>query len=228
MNRRKVAAITIGQSPRTDMTADSFARMPADLELVEYGALDPYTLQEVAERFAPTGSDDEVLVSRMGDGSQVRLSGRAVAKLLQSCIQQAEADGAAATLLLCTGKFPEFSHSKPLITPMPLFHATARILAGGQKVAVLIPSPEQAEHSAARWRESGVEAVMAPASPYLDLGAVEQGAASLRDCGAALLCMDCMGYTVEMKRLAAAASGLPVLLPRTLMSAVVSEFLSLL
>ncbi len=227
MTKQRIAAITIGQSPRTDMTADSFARLPADLEIVEYGALDPFSREEAVKRFSPADGD-EVLVSRLRDGSQIRLGGEAVTQLLQECIHRAEKDGAAAILLLCTGEFPEFRHTKPLITPMPLLHATARILAGGRPVAVLIPDPEQVEPAIQRWRESGLEALAVSASPYQDIAEVERAAASLRGCGAALLCMDCMGYTVEMKRLAARASGLPVLLPRTLMSAITGEFLSLL
>lgn len=227
MIKRRIAAITIGQSPRTDMTADSFARLPGDLEVAEYGALDPFTREEAIQRFSP-GPGDEVLVSRLRDGSQIRLSGEAVTELLQASIRQAEKDGAAATLLLCTGEFPEFQHEKPLITPMPLLHATARVLAGRRKVAVLIPDPEQVEPSVRRWRESGLEALVVSASPYKDIAEVERAAAGLRGCDAALLCMDCMGYTVEMKGLAARASSLPVLLPRTLMSAITAEFLSLL
>jgi protein AroM len=227
VSRQRVAAITIGQSPRTDMTEDSFARLPADLEIIEYGALDPFTREEAIQSFGP-GPGDEVLVSRLRDGSQIRLGDKAVTGLLQAAINRAEQEGAAATLLLCTGEFPAFQHSKPLITPMPLLHATARILADGRRIAVLLPDPAQVEPAVRRWRESGLEALAVAASPYEDIARVEAAAASLRGCGAALLCMDCMGYTVAMKGLAARASGLPALLPRTLMSAITAEFLSLL
>lgn len=226
MTKKNIAAITIGQSPRSDMTADIFTRMPADLQIVEYGALDPFTAEEVAQRFAPRPGD-EVLVSRMRDGSQARLSGEAVTGLLQACIDRAEAEGAAGTLLLCTGEFPAFRHTAPLLTPLTLLHATARLLADGSKVAVMIPDAEQVQPSIERWAESGMEIEIVQASPYLNIAEVEAAAARLCGCGAALLCMDCMGYTLEMKRLAATASGLPVLLPRTLMAAVTAEFLSL-
>ena len=38
----RVAAITIGQSPRVDMTDDLRSRLAPSLELVEYGALDDF------------------------------------------------------------------------------------------------------------------------------------------------------------------------------------------
>ncbi|MDR1194014.1 MAG: AroM family protein [Peptococcaceae bacterium] len=225
MIKQRVAAITIGQSPREDMTEDSFARLPADLEIVEYGVLDPFTKDEAIKRFSP-GSGDDVLVSRLRDGSQIRLAEKAVTGLLQAAIHQAEKEGAAVILLLCTGEFPGLQHGKPLIAPLPLLHGTARALAGGRKIAVLIPDPAQVEPSKRRWRESGLEALVVAASPYEDITKVERAAASLRGSGAALLCLDCIGYTVAMKGLAARASGLPTLLPRTLMSAITAEFLS--
>ena len=77
MKKKKLAVITIGQSPRVDMTDDVRSRLPQDIEMVEYGALDPYTLQEVTERFRPLPGD-EVLVSRMRDGRQAKFAGRCV------------------------------------------------------------------------------------------------------------------------------------------------------
>ena len=41
MKKKKLAVITIGQSPRVDMTDDVRSRLPQDIEMVEYGALDP-------------------------------------------------------------------------------------------------------------------------------------------------------------------------------------------
>ena len=223
--RTRLAAITIGQSPRADMTRDMFARLPGDLEVVEYGALDPYSAQEVQRLFAP-GKDDEVLVSRMRDGAQVRLAEQKLLAPLQACISRGEAEGAAAVLVLCTGDFPEFSHTVPLLLPMPLLHATARILAGTQKIAVLVPDAQQREPARLRWAESGLKAETFAASPYLGREGVAEASRQLRGRGFAFLVMDCMGYTVKMKRLSREASGLPVLLPRTLMAAVAAEFLS--
>lgn len=63
----KIGAITIGQAPRTDVTADILHIFDDSLELVQAGGLDGLTKEQIAE-FAP-GKDDYVLVSRLTDGS---------------------------------------------------------------------------------------------------------------------------------------------------------------
>lgn len=225
MNTVKIGAITIGQSPRVDMTGDMLSRFPDDLELAEYGALDQYSRQEIEANFFPKPGD-EVLVSRMRDGSQVKFSGACVNPLLQDCIRRAEQDGAAAIILLCTGSFPEFEHTVPLIRPQPLFHSVAQKLADGRKIAVMVPEPDQVEQAVEWWSKSGVEAVVTSASPYGNVENIVEAAAKLKNSGAAFLCLDCMGFTSEMKQVAGEASGLPVLLPRTLVASVTAEFLS--
>ena len=64
------------------------------------------------------------------------------------------------------------------------------------------------------------------ASPYGDPSLIERAALSLRDSGAQFVCLDCMGFTQHMKTLVGKASGLPVLLPRTLTACVAAEILS--
>lgn len=49
--QKTLALLTIGQSPRVDLTGDVLSRLPDDIRIVEYGALDPYTLEEVTARF---------------------------------------------------------------------------------------------------------------------------------------------------------------------------------
>lgn len=222
----KIAAITIGQSPRTDMVEDMFPIFPEDLSIVEYGALDPYNIEQVKMQFSPVKSDG-VLISRMRDGTQVKLSEHLVADLVQQTISRAEADGCHAVMLLCTGDFPKFSHEKILLQPLPILHATASILACGKKVAVMVPDKGQIPDAELRWSNSVSETVIVAASPYQAGNGIEEAATFLKGCGAALLVMDCMGYTQDMKRKAASCSGLPVLLPRTLMAAVAAQFLSL-
>lgn len=226
-NREKkaiLAAITIGQSPRDDMTADLLRRLPPEISLVQYGALDGYTMEE-AQRLYGCVPGEPVLVSRMRDGNQIRLCERHGEALVQACIDRAERDGAEAILLLCTGQFPALRHTVALIRPQPLEYDTAKSLADGRKIAVMVPDPEQVEPIGSRWRAHGMDVTVVSASPYLGLAGVEAAARTLRNSGAALLCLDCMGYTLEMKRAAAQASGLSVLLPRTLAASIAAELL---
>lgn len=74
------------------------------MTLIEYGALDDMTYEEVMSRFAPS-EDDEVLVSRMRDGRQAKFTERFIRPLVQKKIDQAEAEGVSAIILFCTRRF---------------------------------------------------------------------------------------------------------------------------
>ncbi len=222
MEKVRLAAITIGQSPRVDMTGDMLELLSGSIELVEYGALDGYTYKEAESRFSPNDNDD-VLVTRMRDGSQIRLAERHVVPLVQDCISRAEKDGVSGIILLCTGKFPEFTHEKLLLIPQPIFQSTAEKLAGGTKVGIIVPDKSQEEQVSKWWKLSGVETVVASGSPYLGMHEVEEAARHLEGKDISFICLDCMGYTVEMKKRVAEITGKPVILPRTLVARIADE-----
>ena len=68
---KKIGAITIGQAPRTDVMEDLDDILRGDVELIQAGALDLLTLEEV-ETLRPDGTGN-TLVSRMRDGTGVML-----------------------------------------------------------------------------------------------------------------------------------------------------------
>lgn len=217
-----IGAITIGQSPRTDITADILPLLPEGMRLAEYGALDDMEYEEIMAQFAPAPGD-EVLVSRMRDGRQAKFTERFVTPLVQKKIDQAEAEGASAVILFCTGVFPGFRHKGLFLEPQPLFHAVAKKLAGGKRIGVLVPEPDQVEQAYRAWGDSGVEILAASASPYLEMERIEKAAECFRDQGLAFICADCMGFSVEMKHRIQEIAGIPVLLPRTMVVRVVCE-----
>lgn len=221
---RSIAGITVGQSPRIDMTDDIRSKLAPGLELIEYGALDDMTLEEVERELKPLPGD-EVLVSRMRDGRQATFSGTRIVPLVQKRIDEAEAAGADAIILLCTGGFPELRHKVPLIIPQPLFYSVAHALAGGRNIAVMVPDKAQVEQARAWWGDAGLSIQVVQASPYGDLDAIARAARSLRGSNCAFLCLDCMGFSVSMRDIARRESGLDVLLPRTLVASTVSELL---
>ena len=59
---KKIGAITIGQAPRTDVMEDLDDILRGDVELIQAGALDLLTLEEV-ETLRPDGTGN-TLVSR--------------------------------------------------------------------------------------------------------------------------------------------------------------------
>lgn len=219
-----IGTITIGQSPRTDITADILPLLPRKIKLVEYGALDDTSYEEVMAEFDPR-PDDEVLVSRMRDGRQAKFTERFITPLVQKKIDQAEADGVSAIILFCTGVFPAFKHRGLFLEPQPLFHAVAAKLADRKKIGVLVPEPDQVEQAYRTWGKSGVDILAASASPYLEMEKIEKAAETFIDQDLAFICTDCMGFSMEMKHRIQEITGLPVLLPRTLVVKILCEML---
>ena len=66
-----IGLVTIGQSPRSDVVPDMATILGPGVEIREAGALDGLARSEI-DALAPTG-DDEILVTRLRDGSSVFL-----------------------------------------------------------------------------------------------------------------------------------------------------------
>lgn len=84
----------------TDVTGDILPIFQGKIELIERGALDGLTREDIA-RFAPRG-DDYVLVSRLCDGSSVTFGESYTVDRLQNGIRELEREGAAAIMVFCT------------------------------------------------------------------------------------------------------------------------------
>ena len=100
----KIGAITVGQSPRTDLTPEMLPILGDSISLIQMGGLDGLTRKEI-EAFVPA-ADDHVLVSRLTDGSSVTFGESHILSRLQDCIGALENDGVSMIVFLCTGEFP--------------------------------------------------------------------------------------------------------------------------
>jgi protein AroM len=152
-----IATITIGQTPRPDIAQDLEALLPEGFRLTEYGALDGLTRQQAEERFGYRGRG-ELLITRLGgQGQSLKVDGEAVMRQLQTCIHRAEADGAHAALIACTGVFPKYEHSIPLLLPGEAQRRHALALAGEQTIGVVIPKADQQEQKRCSAALAGAE-----------------------------------------------------------------------
>ena len=150
-----IAVITIGQSPRPDITSDLRKLLPEGVCMTEYGALDGLTRQQAEEQFGYRGRG-ELLITRMGgSGSSLKVDGDSIMGQLQTCICRAQEDGADAALIACTGVFPDYEHQIPLLLPGEAQRKATMNLAGEQLMGVVIPKEHQREQIAGWWRESG-------------------------------------------------------------------------
>ena len=160
----KVGLITVGQSPRSDVVPDMAAILGGDVEIVEAGALDGLTPQQIAP-LAPDG-DDEILVTRLADGSAVFVGKTKMIPLVEARIAALEDRGVALNVLLCTGEFPKLAARRPFLEPQPLLLGLLRATTFPGRLGVLTPSERHVPQTLARWRASGFDAHVAPLSPY--------------------------------------------------------------
>lgn len=219
----KLGLITIGQSPRTDFTDDVADLLPGDVEILQRGALDAVSPEQLAA-MAP-GPDDAVLVSRMRDGSQAVFAERHILPRLQTAVDELEAKGCGTVLLLCTGRFPDFRHTSLLVKPQEFLLPLINRLGESGKLGVIIPEEEQRLQFRSWWKLPDEKIHMVCASPYGEREQLIGAAEELKRLGVSMIYMDCMGYSRGMKRLVGGISDCPVFLPRTLIVRILGEVL---
>jgi protein AroM len=221
--RPVVGLITIGQSPRTDVVPEMAAVIGPGVEVREAGALDGLSRAEIAA-LAPTGSD-EILVTRLLDGTPVFLGKQKIVGHVEARIAALEEAGATLNALLCTGAFPPLRATKALIQPQPVLFGTLRGMRWPGRLGVITPSVPHVPQTEARWRRDGFDPVVAPLSPYEeeDAAALARVADTLRAAGAGLVVMDCMGFRRKTRNELRALTGAPVLLANLLVARVIAE-----
>ena len=220
----KVGLVTIGQSPRTDVTPTIKETVGTEVEFLEKGALDGLTKEEVA-RLAPTAGD-YVLVTRMKDGTSVKVARGHVFTRIQKCVKDLEEMGADLTLLLCTGEFPKIEARKLLIMPEVLVPNVVWGILKRGKLGIVVPEKEQIPFLKRKWKKKGVSLVITAANPYGEIRALEEAGNFLAKGGVDLIVLDCIGFTPQAKELFRRLTGKPVVLPQTILGRVLKELVS--
>lgn len=217
----KIGAITIGQSPRTDVVPEMIGLL-GNVELEQRGALDGMSAEEIAAIAPQPG--EYILVTKLRDGRSVRIAEKHILQRIQSHIDDLVRNGAEGVLMLCTGEFPGFQCTKPILYPQRLLqHFVAGAMAD-RSIGVLTPDISQVPQAARRWKEYGVKEVLVePASPYGNPADVIKAALTLKERRVQTIVMDCIGYTCVMKQEIVKQTGLPTIVPRTVAARVVGE-----
>jgi protein AroM len=216
MARRRVAFLTTGQSPRTDLVPEMVEEIGRAIEVIEAGMLDDLSPAEIDALRPAAGAP--VIVSRLRDGSEVVMDHRKVEARLQPLIDAHE--DADILVLLCTGSFPSLSARSPLVKAGPVVDDQVAALGRfGQRIGVMVPGAAQVRHY--QDKASG-KTIAAYASPY---GRPRWREAVDELFDADVIVMHCMGYDRAMREHVAGLSGKPTLLSRSLVASAVAELL---
>lgn len=218
---RKVGLITIGQSPRVDVVPEIGRVLEgAGVEIIECGALDKLSREEI-EALTPR-EGEYVLVTRLRDGTEVKVARERILPLMQECINSLE-HSVDVLGLLCTGEFPELKSRKLLVEPSDLLLKVVESLKVG-KLGVVVPDPAQVGLTRRKWSRVSSDIKILSVSPYTGtLNDLAEASKELSDRD--LIVLDCIGFSTEAKRVVATVSGKPVLIPRTLLGRVLRELM---
>ncbi len=214
--------VTIGQAPREDVVPEMAELIGPGVEILEGGALDGLARPEIA-RLAPEG-EQEILVTRLADGSSVFVAKEKITPLVQRRIDELEAAGAAMTVVLCTGAFKGLRAHRALVTPEKVLVGVLRGVAFPGRLGVICPSTRHVPQTEARWRGHGFDPVVVPLSPY-DHGPDPGAADVFREAGVGLVLLDCMGFRRSARRELQDALGVPLVVANLLVARVLGEML---
>ena len=222
--KKVIGTVTIGQSPRTDVIPDIATILGPDVEILEAGALDGLSREEIGA-FAPA-KGDYVLVTRLSDGSSVQVAEQHITPRIFEKITTHFREGIPVVLLLCTGEFPDFETGGLLIRPQKVLYNAVSSVAEGMRIGILTPSEEQVEQSEHRWSNLSPHVRALPSSPYVNaMEAAREAAEELREWKADITVLDCIGYTLATRSMVREITEKPVLLARGIAASMVRELI---
>jgi protein AroM len=217
--------ITIGQSPRIDMVPEMRDIIGQDIDVLEIGALDGLSIDEVQSRFSP-GKGDQILCTRMVDGTEVVIGKKPLLRAVQACIDSLNKKKVHLILLLCTGKFPVFPSATLLVEAQKIMDQFMLALCRkGDTIGLLLPLFDQCVQAMKQYRRIGAQLVPEAASPYATRDEVSRAARKLKAADPRVVFMHCMGYTQEMKEAVSRITEKPTVLARSIVARSVRELL---
>ncbi|MDM5248165.1 MULTISPECIES: AroM family protein [unclassified Lysinibacillus] len=217
----KVGILTIGESPRSDITPTFKEMFKGNIKIVERGALD--SLDEAQLLKVIPKKEKNIYVSRLRDGRSIRISRRKLLPLLQDELSKLEQE-VDCVVILCTDDFPTLKSSKPIFYPNRIVTQVLAAMVKHQKIGLIVPLEEQREAMLEKWKDITDDITITVASPY-DYGNFKAAAQYLKDYRVDLIILDCMGYNEGHKQLVKKESGILTILPCTLVARILSEYL---
>jgi protein AroM len=219
-----IGLVTIGQTPRSDVTPDIVAHLPEDVTINEVGALDGFDSVDDVEASLGPQAENPVFVTRLRDGSSVTVDRRGVQERLQQCVQDIT-DDVTAVGVLCTGDFSDLEASVPILEPSRLLHAWVDgVVTPDDVVGIVMPKEEQLDQTLTKWSDGNYEVRTAAGSPYAS-GDEIAAAADKLGTKVDLVVLDCIGYDKQMKQTIRERTGAGTLLGRSVLAKTMTEIL---
>jgi protein AroM len=215
---RRVAFVTIGQTPRSDLVPEILASIAAPIEAAEFGALDGMDAAEIAALAPPPGEGS--LATRLADGSEAVVAKRWAEQRLQQIFDRVDAEGFDLLVLLCTGHFPSLRSRTLMVEAQRVVDGFVDAMAVETcRLGIMVPLARQVEE----WHVRGGSARdvrLTHFSPYAG-DRLERASDDLADRD--MIVMHCMGYDEAMRARVAARTTRPVVLARRVVAGAIAQ-----
>ncbi len=215
--------LTIGQTPRDDLIPGFMNILGPGYKILEAGALDGHTMEQVNE--IDLNPEDYILVTRMRDGSEVKVTKKYVIPLMQENLNDLEEKGVRLTVVMCTGKFPQFQSLGLVLTPSEVLKGVIEGALKKGKLAVVYPTPEQIPYADRDFSRPGIEVYADSVSPY-EAEDVEKLLTRLVREEPDLIFLNCFGFPASFKKQVGEATGKPTIHSSALIARIVKELSS--
>jgi len=221
---KKIGIITIGQSPRTDVVPEMAAFFGEGVEVLERGALDGLSLEQV-RAYAPEAGMIH-LCTRMRDGSAVVVAKEKLRARIQEAIDDLNRQQVALILLLCVGEFPQFRSACLVVEPQKIVdHCIQGLIGAAHRLGIVIPIAEQEDWVRETFSKLTTSITVTVASPYAGRNDLAAAAAILNEAACDLIVMYCMGFNRQLTRPIREITAKPVIVSSAIVARTIGELL---
>ena len=217
---KKIGMLTIGQSPRDDLIPALMEILGPDIKIVEAGALDDLTIDDVNK--IDLKLEDYILVSRMRSGEEIKITKKFVVPRMQKQLDKIEAQGVRLTVVMCTGKFPQFKSKGLVVTPSEILKGIIEGSLKAGKLAVVYPTEEQIPYAKRDFARPSISLYADSVSPY-EPKDVEGLLKRLKKEDPDLIFLNCFGFPLDLKHKVIEATGKPTIHSSSVVARVLSE-----
>jgi protein AroM len=218
---KKIGMITIGQSPRDDIVPNLLEILGNNYEIIQMGALDDKSMKELES--LTLYEDEYILVTRLKDGSEIKINKSYILPLIEAKIKELERQGVSIIVLMCTGKFPAFDSSILVVTPQEILAGVLMGILKNGSLGVIYPAEEQVSMGKTEFNREGIKVHSYWLSPYKNEGSLEELASQLLEANLDLIFLNCFGFQTKAKKYLKEKVGVPVLQSNTLVARVIKE-----
>ena len=193
-----------------------------EFEIIEAGALDDLSFKDIQK--IELNPEHYILVSRMRDGREIKITKKFVVPRMQKQLDKIEAQGVRLTVVMCTGKFPQFKSRGLVVTPSEILKGVIDGSLKAGKLAVVYPTEEQIAYVERDFGREGIKLYADSVSPY-EPEDVEGLLKRLKAEDPDLIFLNCFGFPSELKDKIIEVTGKPTIHSSALIARVLKELI---